>query len=100
MRELVFHLAETIRSDQHGALAALKEQHEGEIRIAEDSIRRLCKKKYQKFLDAHEQMDQFKDGLSDVRTNLTTINDQITHVTDKQFFQKAQETENKREELT
>ncbi len=50
MRELIFHLAQAIKSDENGALSQLKEHHEGKIVEAEESIRRLCKKKYQMFL--------------------------------------------------
>ena len=71
MRELVFHLSESIKSDQIGALARLKEHHETKIRQAEDGIRRLCKKKYQKFLEVNAQMEDFKTNLRDVRTNLS-----------------------------
>ena len=44
-------------------------------------------------------MEGFKKGLEDVRKNLVNINEQITQVTDRQFYQKAHETEFKREEL-
>ena len=53
---------------------------------AEEGIRRLCKKKYSQFLDANDQMEGFKDGLSDVRLNLGQIHQQITQVTDRQFY--------------
>jgi len=70
MREMVFHLAQAIRSDQTGALKRLKEEHVCKIVECEDSIRRLCKKKHNLFLDANQSMDQFKGGLKLVRTNL------------------------------
>ena len=53
MRELVFHLAEAIKSNDPSALNKLKEQHQGQIRAAEEGIRRLCKKKYKNFLQAN-----------------------------------------------
>ena len=73
MRELVFHLAEAIKSDEVGALTRLKEQHETHIREAEEGILRICKKKYMKFLDAHSQMEEFKGDLRQVRTGLGQI---------------------------
>ena len=53
MREMVFHLAEAIKSEQVGSLARLKESHQVQITEAEEGIRRLCKKKFHKFLEAH-----------------------------------------------
>ena len=73
MRELEFHLAEAIRSDQPGAIAKFKETQEGHIRAAEDGIKRLCKKNFLNFIDAHDQMERFKDSLRHVRTDLGQI---------------------------
>mmetsp|Transcript_16915 Transcript_16915/g.21409 ORF Transcript_16915/g.21409 Transcript_16915/m.21409 type:complete len:81 (+) Transcript_16915:42-284(+) len=75
MRELVFHLAEAIRSEQAGSLQRLKEHHEAQIGSAESQIRKICKKKYQKFLDASASMDVFRAGLGEVRGNLGSIQD-------------------------
>ena len=73
MRELVFHLAEAIKSDQVGALARLKEKHLAHIGEAESGIKRLCKKKFTEFIDANSEMEEFKTGLRQVRSNLGQI---------------------------
>ena len=73
MRELVFHLAEAIRSDQVGSLQRFKEHNEAKISQAENGISKVCKKEYNKFLKAHDSMDGFKTGLREVRSNLGQI---------------------------
>lgn len=86
MRELVFHLAEAIKSEDPSALSKLKEQHEGQIRAAEEGIKRLCKKKYKNFLQANSQMEEFKGGLKQVRSELASIQREISNITDRQFY--------------